>query len=422
MSNDPSLAQLLADGRMAEAEAVCQRRLETDPEDLPALKIVALGAWRCGDARRARELLEQASRLDLQDALTLHHLGRACEALGDFAGALSADEAAVRADPDSHTARLCYAMGLEREGDQERSFLQFARALKGAQEAGEWLDPATTPPALQAAVEHAVRVVRAGRRSALDRVLTPLIGRYGHSELARVSAALRIYLGEQHPAYPDPRQRPKFFYIPGLPTSPYFDRRLFAWLPAYEALCEAIKHELLSLLPTERTRERVFGSQELEAENLRGEAPSWNGYYFYRHGEQREENRAACPITARALDALPLIRVREHGPEVLYSVFAPGTDLLPHRGVTNARLVTHLPLIVPPNCALSVGGEVHAWREGRVVVFDDTYEHAAWNRSSAVRVVLIADIWHPYLSEAERAAITEIIPAIGDLRVATEAS
>jgi aspartate beta-hydroxylase len=177
------------------------------------------------------------------------------------------------------------------------------------------------------------------------------------------------------------------------------------------------------LLETSATRERVFGSDALEAENLRGAevAPSWNGYYFYRHGERREENCAACPRTAAALDALPLIRIREHGPEVMFSVFTAGTHLLPHRGVTNARAVSHLPLIVPPDCALSVGGEVHAWREGRVLVFDDTYEHEAWNRSGRVRVVLIADVWNPHLTEIERAAVSELIAAIGDLRTTLEA-
>jgi aspartate beta-hydroxylase len=101
-------------------------------------------------------------------------------------------------------------------------------------------------------------------------------------------------------------------------------------------------------------------------------------------------------------------------------VFTPGTDLLPHRGVTNARLVTHLPLIVPPDCALNVGGALHVWQEGRVVVFDDTYEHSAWNRSDAMRVVLIADIWNPYLTEAERHAINDIFTRLGDFRIAIE--
>ena len=94
------------------------------------------------------------------------------------------------------------------------------------------------------------------------------------------------------------------------------------------------------------------------------------------------DNCAACPVTSNALDAAAARRdVPKHGPEVLFSVFTPGTHLLPHRGVTNTRVVAHLPLIVPPDCALHVGGEDHAWQEGRVVVFDDTYEHEAWNRS-----------------------------------------
>jgi aspartate beta-hydroxylase len=115
------------------------------------------------------------------------------------------------------------------------------------------------------------------------------------------------------------------------------------------------------------------------------------------------------------LDALPLIRVRDHGPEVLHSVFTRGTHLLPHRGVTNARCVSHLPLIVPADCALRVGGEERAWREGHTVVFDDTYEHEAWNRSQQIRVVLIADVWNPHLSEVERAAVTDVIAGIGTL-------
>ena len=51
--------------------------------------------------------------------------------------------------------------------------------------------------------------------------------------------------------------------------------------------------------------------------------------------------------------------------------------------------------MIPDDCALRVGGEDHHWREGEVVVFDDTYEHEAWNRSSRTRVVMIFDLWNP---------------------------
>jgi aspartate beta-hydroxylase len=424
MTDGTDPAALLAKGRVAEAEAASERRLAVAPDDVRALRIVALGALRRGDARRARELLERAARGSPDDSLAQHHLGRACEALGDTSAALAADAAAVRAAPASPLARLYYAAGLERQGDRERAVLQFMRAMKEAQQAGHWLDAATTPEPIRALVERAAATVRKSRRAALDRVLEPLVARYGASALHRVAAATRIYLGEQTATYADPRQRPTFFYVPGLPATAYLDPRVFAWAPDYEACHAGIRRELEALLPGTQGRERVFDSEALEEENLRGSdvAPSWNGYYFYRHGVRREENCSACPVTAAALDALPLIRIRDHGPEVLFSVFTPGTHLLPHRGVTNARVVCHLPLIVPADCALKVGGELHEWREGRVVIFDDTYEHEAWNRSQQLRVVLIADVWNPHLSHAERAAITEVITAIGDQRAAVEAA
>ncbi|MDQ6646330.1 MAG: aspartyl/asparaginyl beta-hydroxylase domain-containing protein, partial [Pseudomonadota bacterium] len=98
----------------------------------------------------------------------------------------------------------------------------------------------------------------------------------------------------------------------------------------------------------------------------------------------------------------------------------PGTHILPHRGVTNTRLVTHLPLIIPPDCALQVGGEIHAWQEGKCVTFEDTFEHEDWKRSEQTRVVLILDCWNPDLTEVEQAAVTDLVEAIGDFNDSCE--
>ena len=61
----------------------------------------------------------------------------------------------------------------------------------------------------------------------------------------------------------------------------------------------------------------------------------------------------------------------------------------------NTRLTCHLPLIVPPGCGFRVGNEVREWVEGKLLVFDDTIEHEAWNDSGEDRVVLIFDIGGP---------------------------
>ncbi len=419
MVNPAAEAQeLLRQGRIREAESAFARVLETHPDHPDALNALALSALRGGDARRAIELLKRAARTNPVDAVTQHHLGRAYEALGDWAAAAAAQQSAVRQRPEFSIARLYWALALERNGQQDEAVLQYMRALGDGQKSGRWLNPETTPPPLRPLIEHAVMTVRDRRGKAFASLFEPLVARFGRDSLSRIDQALRIYFNQEAAEYPDSRQRPTFFFVPGLPTTPYLDRSLFSWIDDLEAQTAQIKTELLNLLPQEKGRERVFTSIELEQANLRGygAAPDWTGFYFYRHGARREDNCATCPNTARAIDALPLSRVRNHGPEVLYSVFAPGTHLLPHQGVTNTRLVGHLPLLIPENCALSVGGEVHAWVEGRTVVFDDTYEHEAWNRSTQTRVVMIFDLWNPHLTETERLAVAEIVCAIGDFR------
>jgi aspartate beta-hydroxylase len=117
---------------------------------------------------------------------------------------------------------------------------------------------------------------------------------------------------------------------------------------------------------------------------------------------------------------LPLVHIRGHAPEVLFSILTPGSHILKHHGVTNTRLVTHLPLMIPEDCAINVGGVEHAWQEGRCVTFDDTFEHEAWNKSDKVRAVMILDSWHPDLTEAERDAIALLVGGIGDFNQAAK--
>jgi aspartate beta-hydroxylase len=414
--------RLLREGRIAEAERACEAVLERSPDDVEALNVVALAAVRGGKPVRAAALLNRATELNPDNPVSFHHLGRAHEATGNLAGAAKALAEALRLKPEFFLSRLHYASVLEASGDAAQSALQFARALHDAQARGQWVNAATTPAGLKPLVEHAVRIVRGRRRSLLFGIAESLSARYGRDSMRRVEKCLRVYLGEEPALFPDPRQQPTFLYFPDLPPSPYFDRALFPWIADFEAQTGAIRDELLRLLPSDRGRERVFTVDEVERQSLRSSAgpPTWNGYYFYRHGLRRDDNCASCPATSAALDQLPLSRVREHGPEILFSVFTAGTHLLPHRGVTNTRVVGHLPLIVPADCALNVGGEIHEWREGRVVVFDDTYEHEAWNRSVETRVVLIFDLWNPHLGEAEQAAVADIVEAIGDFRHSIE--
>lgn len=92
-------------------------------------------------------------------------------------------------------------------------------------------------------------------------------------------------------------------------------------------------------------------------------------------------------------------------PNAMFSALAPHTEIPPHHGETNARLVVHLPLVVPNNCLYRVGFEQRCWEVGKVLIFDDTLEYMARNNSDELRVVLIFDVWNPLLSKEKRALV-----------------
>jgi aspartyl/asparaginyl beta-hydroxylase (cupin superfamily) len=71
----------------------------------------------------------------------------------------------------------------------------------------------------------------------------------------------------------------------------------------------------------------------------------------------------------------------------------------------------HLPLIVPDHCQFRVGFEHRTWRVGELLIFDDTIEHEARNDSDQLRVVLIFDIWNPYLTAEERELVSVMMAA-----------
>jgi aspartyl/asparaginyl beta-hydroxylase (cupin superfamily) len=98
-------------------------------------------------------------------------------------------------------------------------------------------------------------------------------------------------------------------------------------------------------------------------------------------------------------------------PNAMFSALAPHTEIPPHTGETNARLVVHLPLVVPEKCTYRVGFEHRVWREGELLIFDDTIEHTARNDSDELRVVLIFDVWNPLLAKEEREVVKALASA-----------
>ncbi|MEO8809968.1 MAG: aspartyl/asparaginyl beta-hydroxylase domain-containing protein [Rhodanobacter sp.] len=393
--------------------------LERDPQDVEALRFVAECQSARGEHAAAVKGLCAVAARAADDPVAWVQLAAAQLAADDPGGAVASFGRGLALAPRMFVPRLQLGITLEKLGQPHEALKAYFMAIESAHGMGRWQDDATTAPGLRDAVKHAVGFVNDGRRALFRGALDPLRERYGRAELVRVERSLAIYFLDLPANIPDPRQQPKFLYFPDITSQPYYPRRQFPWLESLEAATDVVREELRAVLSGEPSLESFLGdvppdaAQRMLASSSQ-QQPAWDAYFFHRHGLPHEEHRARCARTSAVLDALPLVRIRDHAPEALFSVLSPGTHILPHTGVTNTRLVTHLPLIVPPDCAIRVGGREHVWQEGRCVTFDDTWEHEAWNRSAQLRVVLIVDSWHPDLSEVERAAVTDLVEAIGD--------
>ena len=191
----------------------------------------------------------------------------------------------------------------------------------------------------------------------------------------------------------EPKRRTARRY-PRLASRPWHDPRRFEIAARLEANYPAIRREIAEV-------ERPAFQPENESIFRSG---SWDVLMLFEHGRKNEENCKQCPLTA----ALIMDNPAPITPEglIYFSRMAPGTHVAAHRGPTNIRLRCHLGLQVPPgDCKIRVGHEARAWEEGRCLVFDDHYEHEAWNRTAQDRIVLIVDIWHPELSDREIALL-----------------
>ena len=400
--------------RLDEAETHFAQVLASDPGQPEALAFVLRRAMARADHASVIAVTERAITAGVNDPTLFSALGHAHLFCGNRPAALAAMESSVALDPEQF--RLWLKMGQlhETEGNQYRALTSYFRAVSDAQQQGRWTNDTTTEPALRDAVKHAVAFIDAGRRRLFRAALDPFRTAHGPAAVARVERCVAAYLGGMHGPFDNPMQRPTYLFVPGLSSGNFYPRELFPWMDELEANADAIREEALAVLAGGNRLLEPFlgeGSDGVatgQLRNDRGEA-KWDAFFFYRHGRRYDENHVRCPITSAVLEKLPLVRIEDHAPEILFSVLTPGSQILPHTGVTNARLTTHLALVVPPGCAIRVGEQTREWKEGCGFVFDDTHEHEAWNHGDQTRVVLIVDVWNPYLTAIEREAFVALV-------------
>ncbi len=326
---------------------------------------------------------------------------------GDVAAETAALDGAIRADRGNIAALLAMAELRRRLADDRAAGSYYRLALATAAQAR------SVPPALHPGLQRAEAFVAATERAFAEHLLAQLgaAGIDRRNAPPRVAEALNLLAGEQ-PLY---LQQPSMFYFPGLAQRPFFDRSAFEWVPALEAATRTIRGELMALIDGAADRFAPYVTASADRpppNNPLLDKPDWGAAWLWKDGAVAAGMDRLCPATLAALELAPRPVIPNRAPIALFSRLMPGTHIQPHHGLLNTRLICHLPLIVPDGCGLRVGAETRSWREGELLIFDDSFEHEAWNRGSSDRTVLLFEIWRPDIDADEREQLTHIFAAI----------
>lgn len=332
----------------------------------------------------------------------------ACGNCKDEQGALRAVDRALELEPDSPQGLLFKADHLWHWKQEEQAATYYQRLLQVCQT----MESIPNDLATQLArAEERQQQVASQRMAYLKQALATL-DIDGDKVSPRFGQAFAISVGEKA-FYP---QQPSKFFFPELPHIQFFEPAGFEWSGSLQAATGIIKGELQQALAQNAAFEPYLEENKdlprAGSADLWG-SDDWGALYLWKDGELNQEIAQQFPETVRILRELPLAVIPGASPNVLFSRLKPGTDIPPHHGFFNTRLICHLPLVVPENCGeLRVGNESRAWQEGELLMFDDSIEHEAWNHSDRDRIVLIFEVWRPELSASERQAVGDLLRVI----------
>ena len=327
---------------------------------------------------------------------------------GALAASLAALDEALALEPYNFLALLSKGAVIEKLSGERLAAKVYENALKLAP------DEASLLPSLKAPVARAREVVNK-TREALETYLRDSMGPLdqvgGELATSRLDEAIGVYAGRRK-VY---NHEPLLLHYPRLPAIPFYPRELFPWLPELEAATPMIVAELTAALATQMD---AFAPYIAFAKDLPvnqweelNHSRRWSSLFLWKDGVRKDAVCATCPGTAALLDRLPMAHQPGFAPTAMFSALEARTRIPAHTGSTNTRLLCHLPLVLPGPARFRVGNETREWKMGQAWIFDDTIEHEAWNDADELRVILIFDVWNPFLEPGERERIGAMMAA-----------
>jgi aspartate beta-hydroxylase len=389
-------------GETGKADSLLARLESMAPRHPLVLNALGQRHIHKGNAQAALEVLNAAVAIDGSNPAFWVNLSAAQSQLGLAEDEMASLEKALSIEPRFLPALLQKGSLLNRLGKPRSAAAAYQIALAS-------IPPrANLPPGLKQAIQLAVNSVRENGE-ALAAFLQDKLGssRAAVSDTIRFDHCLDILLGRRRPYLP----QPTFMYFPYLPAYGFYPRSEFPWLAELEAAAPRIRAEFERVFAQDRDRLEPYvafpDGVPLDQWKELNHSRRWSAFYLWREGRSFADHQARCPETVAALAKVPRIEISGHGPTAFFSILDGKSHIPAHNGASNTRLTVHLPLVLPGKCTFRVGADRREWKSGEAWVFDDTVEHEAWNESDAPRAILIFDVWNPYLTEAERALITE---------------
>jgi hypothetical protein len=181
------------------------------------------------------------------------------------------------------------------------------------------------------------------------------------------------------------------YFIPGVPARTFYEPEEFEWAKPLEEAYPVIREELMNVLSQDGKGFSAYMSE------YQTRMAGWNTFNLFFFGKKNEENCARCPRTTEILESLPRFE-RDH---IMFSALNPHKRITPHTGPINGIIRAHLGMVVPRGAYIRVGNDERTWEEGKLLVFDDSFEHEVWNHSDHVRIVLFINFWHPCFQPEE---------------------
>lgn len=356
----------------------------------------------------AASLLEQAAALQPEDLSLWMRIAAMRRAGNQPARALEAVHKALAVNPRDFTALLMRASLLQKlDHPDAGEAWGHALAQKPATDLPEPLKPVI------AEAEQRYGAWQAQEEARLQKSMARAKAEADEEQQKRMERFCSNTVRRTRPYHSSPTH----YHYPELTEREFHPRRLFPWLERVEEMTGVLTEELRQVMAAERAElvPYVQYDEHVPMEQWRplNNNPDWTAIHLLLKGERIEANARHCPRTMALLEELHQPLIEGASPNAMFSLLAPHTLIPPHVGINNARLVCHLPLIVPKGCWFRVGAETRHWKPGEAFVFDDTIEHEASNPSDELRVVFIFDIWHPDLSDLERDAVAALIGSVG---------